>query len=265
MISRKNILIGLDEILDKYIDPYERSQINTSISENDTMFTQSKSIDEYLLIGSDALNAIAKGMILSSLTQVDAVLDLPCGHGRILRHLVNFFQGCKITACDIDQDGVNFCRETFGVESVYSNENFDIDFNQKFDVIWCGSLLTHLPENLFSKALNFLVNSLSDKGIVVLTLHGRFSIWLQHNQFQYLPDESFSIVENNFNDNGFGYTDYKGHKNLGLTLSAPSYNLRLIEKIFSIRVISYQERGWAGHQDVLILGKPPINLPFNLN
>jgi len=50
MISRKNILIGLDEIFDKYIDPYERSQINTSISENDTMFTQSKSIDEYLLI-----------------------------------------------------------------------------------------------------------------------------------------------------------------------------------------------------------------------
>ena len=78
---------------------------------------------------------------------VARILDLPCGHGRVLRFLRREWPGAEIVACDIDPDGAEFCCESFGATSIYAAENpQETPLRGRFDVIWSGSLLTHLDK-----------------------------------------------------------------------------------------------------------------------
>ena len=54
---------------------------------------------------------------------VKRILDLPCGHGRVLRYLSAAFPEAEITACDIMREGVDFCASTFGAIPVYSQDD----------------------------------------------------------------------------------------------------------------------------------------------
>ena len=72
------------------------------------------------------------------------ILDLPCGHGRVMRWLRATFPKASLTACDIDGDGVSFCAETFGARPALSSTDPEDLVLGTFDLIWCGSLLTHL-------------------------------------------------------------------------------------------------------------------------
>ena len=73
------------------------------------------------------------------------ILDFPCGHGRVLRYLRAAYPLAEITACDLNRDGVEFCAERLGAVPVMSSEDpADIRLAGEFDLIWCGSLLTHL-------------------------------------------------------------------------------------------------------------------------
>lgn len=246
---------------------YLSCQVSTEMSENDTMYTTAPDPDQYMLIGADAINLVVKSLVASGLVDVRNVLDFPCGHGRVLRHLVRFFPDSKIVGCDIDTDGVDFCKEKFSITGYYSNQEFDIEFENSFDLIWCGSLLTHLPEKSFEKAIDFMTRNLSDKGIVIATLHGRFSIFLQHNlpEPMYMSMSLFEQVEKDYNKCGFGYAEpYLEFKNkdFGLALTSPSYVMNSLTKRDDIRIHLFQERGWAGHQDVVVFGKPTVYLPF---
>lgn len=49
------------------------------------------------------------------------ILDMPCGHGRVLRFLRARFPDESVVACDLDSDGVAFCAERFRAEPVVSS------------------------------------------------------------------------------------------------------------------------------------------------
>jgi SAM-dependent methyltransferase len=113
-------------------------------------------------------------MFLAETVSVKTVLDMPCGFGRVARHLRTAFPHAKLTCCDLYQDRVDFCSREFRADGVKSKENYDdIEFPHTFDLIWVGSLLTHLPEPLFKKALALFSRSLSPNGIAVVTTQGR--------------------------------------------------------------------------------------------
>jgi hypothetical protein len=48
-----------------------------------------------------------------------------------------------------------------------------IPIRETFDLIWVGSLLTHLDEPLWHEFLAFHVDRLNPQGLLVLTAHGR--------------------------------------------------------------------------------------------
>ena len=66
---------------------------------------------------------------------------------------------------------------------------------------------------------------------------------------------------------GHGFVDYDHairskfdrQARYGITLSRPHWVLKLVEGDEQIRVLGFAERGWDNHQDVLVIGKPPIN------
>jgi SAM-dependent methyltransferase len=103
------------------------------------------SLDHYLSVGLSGLRIMRLALEIAGATDPKAILDLPCGHGRVLRHIRVAFPAARITACDLDRDGVDFCVREFGVNGVYSSSKpAEIPIGDQFDLIWCGSLLTHL-------------------------------------------------------------------------------------------------------------------------
>ncbi|MGH9809128.1 MAG: class I SAM-dependent methyltransferase, partial [Terriglobia bacterium] len=126
-------------------DPeFPLAEFITEVSPNDGMFSDP---NHYLRVGLSALeifeHAMTEGYIEE--TNIRDILDLPCGHGRVSRILRARFPSANLTVCDLDRDGVEFCAQRFDAVPVYSTKNFDdLRLSGPFDLIWVGSLITHL-------------------------------------------------------------------------------------------------------------------------
>jgi hypothetical protein len=76
------------------------------------------------------------------------------------------FPEAAITASDLYQRHVDFCVRAFGVEGHISSDDLSaVDFGRRFDLIFCGSLLTHVPELGFVEALKLISRFLSDSSL----------------------------------------------------------------------------------------------------
>jgi SAM-dependent methyltransferase len=156
------------------INTLDLATINLEISPEDTMFTQEL---HYYKVGFSALRCILQSLFAAQKDkdEIKNILDFPSGWGRVLRFIKAYFPNSNITACEIDKNSLKFCREQLKVNTLISHNNFKkIEIKQKFDLIWCGSLITHLSEDRSKELLEFFFNALNDKGILVFTAHGRY-------------------------------------------------------------------------------------------
>ncbi|NSZ61882.1 class I SAM-dependent methyltransferase [Agrobacterium tumefaciens] len=237
---------------------YDVSNVDGTMSPTDTMAGPN-----YIWVGASAVEAIIPAIYSSRLTEVKTVLDMPCGHGRVLRHLKALFPEARIDACDIDKEGVEFCENTFGARPIISQENLTaVDFDTKYDLIWIGSLFTHTSREITEKWLAHLSRYLTDNGIIVATFHGRISTKMQYHT-PYIDDARWKIIMDGYLRTGYGYADYQvgqGHDfiegSYGLSVTKASEMLELVSRIKGVRVHHYQERGWANNHDVIAFGPP---------
>jgi SAM-dependent methyltransferase len=249
---------------------YLLGEVNRTLdpADKENTFQQEWEYDHYFSAGADALRLIVAALTSNLRDVPRSILDFPCGSGRVTRHLRAFFPDSQLIACDLYDCHVRFCVDVLGVEGVISKEDFEeIAFETQFDLIFCGSLLTHLPEDLFRSALRLISRSLTDDGIAVVTLHGRHSEFIQKHKWKYLEDSLYAVIESTLGKTGFGYVDYNHdfrskfdqQSRYGLTLCRPHWTLRAAEEDYGIRVLGYSERAWDDHHDVLVIGKPGIN------
>src|SRR5262249_27461289 len=151
-----------------------------------------------------ALNAVGK-------SNVRNILDFGCGFGRVLRVLKQAFPAAELTAADIFKEAIDFCAKTFGAAPVLSSENpAEIQFSARFDLIWCGTVLTQFDAELFSVFLALLYSLLSTDGLLVFTMHGPFVVWqLRGGVVNYgLGKEAVAGILGGYDIAGFGYIDY---------------------------------------------------------
>lgn len=237
-----------------------QEDVITTISPNDEMFEPSDyGVQHYFAVGVSALENIRAALALADQANVERILDLPCGHGRVMRTMKAAFPGVAIHACDLNRDGVDFCARTFGARPVYSSPNFaDIRLDTSFDLIWSGSLLTHLNKKPFVACIEFCIDHLEDHGVFVFSVHGRYSIWSQEHRYKYLSDERFARIASEYNRDGFGYADYDDHSGYGISVAKPSWLFSVLEAYTNIRVVLFRERGWDNHQDVVACVRMPI-------
>jgi SAM-dependent methyltransferase len=215
------------------------------VSPNDAMFNVAHSSEHYIGVGLSALNifeyAIAQDFMRPE--NLQNILDLPCGHGRISRVLRSRFPDAALTVCDIDRDGVDFCVSHLNARGVYSVEDFDIlKLGELYDLIWVGSLITHLNHVDTVKLIRCMERHLSHNGLLIITNNGKFVA-------DYSAAAAPEFVEQ-YNAIGYGYYD-SGFK--GSIISR-----HWLEGLFageSCGIISYLERGWDSHQDVLLAKK----------
>lgn len=229
-----------------------------TISPNDEMYAGDKAFaDWYWLVGRSALESIEASLRVARtpLSSVKRILDLPCGHGRVLRYLKAAFPAAEITACDLLKDGVNFCAETFGAKPVHSHVDPRLIglAPQTFDLIWVGSLFTHLSAERWPAFLACFASYLRESGVLVFTAHGQYVYRRMkglEDPYEYcLPYWRKTRALYDYERTGFGYGDYQDG-GYGISISDPGWVCSLLAQQRELRCIHFQERGWSDIQDV---------------
>jgi CBS domain-containing protein/SAM-dependent methyltransferase len=211
------------------------------------------SAGDYYLVGADALARIREALALTGATTVSSVLDLGCGHGRVMRMLRAAFPSAKLTACDIDREAVDFCAASFDATPVYAGEDpGELRFGERFDLIWSGSLLTHLDSGRWEQVVSLFESALAPGGVVVFTTHGRRSAEMIRAGTTYNlgPDALARLLEG-YEREGFGYSNYPHSDGYGISLARPSWVVSLLERRPELRLLMLKEAGWSNHQDVV--------------
>lgn len=241
------------------------SGYSEALSDNDRMWAGDEAA--YVSVGQSAVRCARLALALGQRPPegVRRVLDFPCGHGRALRFLQAEFPDAAFTGGDLDTDAVDFCAEAFGATPVYSDPDLSkVAFAERFDLIWCGSLLTHLDAPRWTELLALFERILEDRGLAIVTVHGPgiraniragWNYWLTPAQLQQLWSDCKRT--------GFGYQRYpKRDVEYGISMSQPAWVLEQVAKLPTLQVVGYTERGWDNHQDVLVVQKAtPIATP----
>lgn len=226
------------------------------ISPRDGMFEpQRYGHSHYAAVGQSALSSINGSLTAAEKSDIGRILDFGCGHGRDLRVLRQAFPAARITASDMDRDGVDFCARTFGAIPVYSTTDpAEVKFDDPFDLIWAGSVFTHIDQSAWAGFLKVLASSLTSDGVLVLTTHGpQVARWIEDGSGPVrsygLDEQTMASVLADYSASGFGYGDYPGWPGYGISLASPEAAGALIEAS-GLRVVNYTATAWDNHQDV---------------
>ena len=119
---------------------------------------------------------IARALEKSSIQHGDHVLDLGCGTGGTLQHLIDL--GYKhLNGIDLSQTALKICRER-GL-SVEQGDIKDLSPlpKQHFQAVICSDVLTYLPSALHSSRLEEIRSLLKEDGILIFNMpaHKYFS------------------------------------------------------------------------------------------
>ncbi|MEO6994695.1 MAG: class I SAM-dependent methyltransferase [Lacunisphaera sp.] len=241
-ISKPDIMIG----------------VNREISPGDEMFIGNEI--HYFDVGESALHVIEAALFAArrQKSTIKKILDLPCGHGRVMRFLKKAFPESQLTACDLIQNGVEFCATTFGALPVVSCEAIDeIPLQGEFDLIWCGSLLTHLGEDKCASFLRLFQRLLGHRGILIFTTHGRhYERELAAGRNPHgITDQQIAELLLDYRQKGFSYVDYYSKSAYGFSLAHPSFVANHLIDHPGWLLLGYHETGWDNRQDVISVQK----------
>lgn len=240
-------LLAVTQALSARWAQYRAESVDLTIAERDDMFV-AEQLDHYLWAGTSALEVISEAMLLARKTRFHSVLDMPCGYGRVTRHLVKFFPDSEIFVSEIDKAKQKFCAATFGGREIDLPADFSGEPTRHFDLIFVGSLLTHLDANRSTDTIGYLLKSLSEGGLLIMTAHGRYAT----SQAASLGHMEHNVL-GRFMRTGLAYDARAGGDNR--MAMAPSWVIRTLESMPDARVLGHKEQGWALHQDVFVIEK----------
>jgi SAM-dependent methyltransferase len=249
----------ITEIANNYkIDPSQLLKVSLNLSPVDHMYEPQKegSNVHYFTVGLQASLIIEKCSGIVNKNNVEKILDFGCGYGRVLRFLINQFPKAQITGCELEEKYTDFCKEAFGVETFQSKANIkELPRDKKYDLIWAGSVFTHLSASKFEELFEYFNEVLNVDGVAVFTTHGRFSEEKLKSHGYGLSRIGKKITEYQYKTMGYGYQDYPFAKGYGVSLMKPSWFMKFIKGYENIEVVTYSEQYWDRHQDVICIRK----------
>lgn len=231
------------------------NNIISDIATNDEMYLGNR--NHYFQVGQSAIKCIKLALLASGrdFSEVSSIMDIPCGYGRVMRMLKELFPRARITACDLLNEAVDFCRESFNAIPLYSSKNINtVTLDGEHDLIWCGSLLTHLDHDQWVEFIDFFERALALNGVCVFTTHGRHVadvIGSGKCDYGVQDTEKLDNCMRDYSCKGFGFMSYSHSSDYGISVSTPSFVLNMLERKNNLKIISYLEQGWDNHQDVV--------------
>ena len=209
----------------------------------------------YARVGRSAIEAIerALGAAGRSFADVGSCLDMPCGYGRVLRLLAQQIAPARITACDINRQAIRFCAQEFGVTPLRSTPSLADMRLGRHDLIWCGSLVTHLDERRVGDLLGAFAQALEPGGIAIVTIHAEPPTTGEFASRQ-------AEIERALGERGHFHVPYEGALfEYGHAWHTPAHISRAFAAASggAVRLVDHQPRGWDAHQDVLAYRREP--------
>jgi SAM-dependent methyltransferase len=203
----------------------------------------------YARVGRSAVAAIGTALAEAGrgFDDVASCLDMPCGYGRVLRLLAQEIAPERITACDVNRQAIRFCATHFGVTPLRSTPSLKGVALGRHDLIWCGSLLTHLDEARIALLLRSFAGALLPGGIAIVTIHAE-----PPTSGEFAPRRE--QIGHALMTSGHLHIPYEGALfDYGHAWHTPDHVTRAFAAASgdAVRLISHQPRGWDDHQDVL--------------
>ena len=216
----------------------------------------------YLSVGLSASRGIRQALRCTPECTIRSVLDFPSGYGRVLRFLPMMFPNSEITAAEVNNTALKFCRRRFSVATLRSQITLsELSIPQRFDVIWCGSLFTHIDEGTTRDLLKFFHDHLSNRGVCVFSTHGNRSIeCIRTKEFTYgLSEDARQEVLRGFQLTGYGYADYPNRSGCGISAVSHSKMVDLARGVGRWEETFFAERAWDNHHDVYAFAMPTVH------
>jgi SAM-dependent methyltransferase len=204
----------------------------------------------YFRAGHRAVRCIRLALLAARRDTVESILDFASGAGRVMRYLKAAFPDASLTACDVLAQQVEFCERAFGAAGVVSKDDpAELELDAPFDLIWCGSLLTHVDADRWPGFLKLFESALSPDGVVVFTTYGRYVAHLLRTgeNLLNLTEEQAKEVLRDYDATGFGFhatpTD-------GDCVASRPWVCARLDEIPGLNLVIYLEASWMG-QDVI--------------
>ena len=192
----------------------------------------------------------------------ESILDMACGHGRVLRWLQAAYPEARLTACDLLHDGVDFCASTFGAKPVYAIATPTAEmFPDRYDLIWVGSLLTHLDADKWVTFIRLWHDLLAPDGLLVATTHGQLVAERMRDGNHYgYPPPSITRILRSFDHAGFAFLEASTEEiDYGISVSKPEWVIARLLTYPDFRLVLFTEALWANHQDVVAVAKRTLD------
>lgn len=184
------------------------------------------------------------------------ILDFGCGFGRVARYLRAAFCDASIDVTDIDHAGVEFCASKLACNAIDK-----LPAAAKYDLIWVGSVFTHLPPVASKRLLHQLKASLRPNGVLIITSQGRFSFERSktndpHANYR-ISRDLIEQITRDYAVYDYGFANYAKQTDYGVAIAKPQWFAEHVcdSNCFQIGLL---ERGWDCHQDVLAFIRKPL-------
>jgi SAM-dependent methyltransferase len=227
-------------------------EVNQHVLPDDPMHLYAPEL--YFDAGRQALRRIQLALLAAGRDSVTSVLDFACGGGRVLRYLRAAFPDAELTATDLYVAGLEFCAEAFGARPVEAQLNIeDYDLQGPFDLIWVGSLFTHLGSDDWDRLLTMFQETLAPGGVLAFTVYGRSIVrQLREGRVKLdLKDEHISQILREYDEDGFGFfADLNPDVNHGDAVASRSWVCSRLDRFPLLDLVLYTENAWLG-QDVI--------------
>jgi SAM-dependent methyltransferase len=237
-----------------------RRKVVQTVSPNERMPTED--LPGYFATGRSGLKAVQLAQLAARKGEFGSILDMACGHGRVLRWLQAAYPQAQLTACDLLTDGVEFCARAFGATPVYSTTSPSVDmFPGRYDLIWVGSLLTHVDADQWVQFIALWHELLAPDGLLVVTTHGE--LVAERMRAGHLYGYSAPSIRRTlraYDHAGFAFLEANADEvDYGLTIARPEWVLHRLLAHPDFRVVLFTEALWANHQDVAAVVKRPLD------
>jgi SAM-dependent methyltransferase len=209
--------------------------VSRDIAEQDRMLGAASGLDYYYHVGRQNLFLIGnllrlRQCYIRGAGNVQTILDFASGFGRVTRWLRAAFPHAEIHAYDIDPAGPEWCEAHLGVTSVKR------PLLNKYDLVWAGSVFTHLPQDAAITLLDQLKSFPRREGILAFTTMGR-GIVARAEGYDWETDPSpglhfrlgrelYGQLVAQFQSEGYGFVNYPGSTGYGMCLAEPSWYSR---------------------------------------
>lgn len=225
--------------------------VNLTVIDGDGMFNAGDE-PHYIECGLSAIDLITRTLhhVGKKTSDVTSLLDFGCGYGRVLRWLKATFPAARLMAVDTDPRAVSEVAKTFDVDARSIERRWGNVPHEAFDLVWVGSLFTHLSQGDSLELLRLLRERLSKNGVLAATMHGRLVVArLRSGERAYgLSPDGINKVLIEYDAHGYGFSSYSNMPNYGISVCNLGALERLVENS-GLYITEFVERGWVKHQD----------------